>query len=120
MCGRRSESAYVADMLQACERMLVFASGVSDEDLMRHDRPHRGAVLHELIVLGEAAKHVSDSRRTMMPAIPWADMTGMRDKLVHYYHGVDELLVVNAVRTSVPAILPLLRTMLAEMDVAHE
>ncbi|MBW6468761.1 MAG: hypothetical protein K0B85_06345 [Coriobacteriia bacterium] len=44
----------------------------------------------------------------------------MRDKLVHYYHGVDELLVVNAVRTSVPAILPLLRTMLAEMDAAQE
>lgn len=107
-------------MIQACERMLVFASGVTDDELLRHDRPHWGAVLHELIVLGEAAKHVSEPRRTKMPAIPWADMTGMRDKLVHYYHGVDELVVVDAVRTSVPTILPVLRTMLVEMDATGE
>jgi uncharacterized protein with HEPN domain len=116
VCGRRSDTAYVADMVQACERMLVFASGVSDDELMRHDRPHRGAVLHELIVLGEAAKHVDESRRAKVPAIPWADITGMRDKLVHYYHGVDEVLVLSAVRTSVSPILPLLRAMLSEMD----
>ena len=116
MCGRRSETAYVADMVQACERILVFASGVSDDELMRHDRPIRGAVLHELIVLGEAAKHVDERRAARFPDIPWADIAGMRDKLVHYYHGVDEVLVLSAVRSSVPTILPLLRAMLSEMD----
>jgi uncharacterized protein with HEPN domain len=44
----------------------------------------------------------------------------MRDKIVHNYFGLNEDVVVLAVRASVPAILPLLRTMLAEMDAAHE
>ena len=60
MCGRRSETAYVADMVQSCER-----------------------ILHELIILGEAAKHVDERRRARYKDVPWADISGMRDKLVH-------------------------------------
>ncbi len=103
-------------MVQACESIVVFAAGVSDSDLMHCDHPYRGAVLHELIVLGEAAKHVSKTRRAQSPDVPWADVCGMRDRLVHYYHGVDDVLVVNIVRTSVPAILSQLRTLLEKMD----
>jgi len=115
MCGRRNEIAYVADMAEACERIVVFASGRSDEDLLDREQPYRGAILHQLTILGEAAKHVDAERRSRWPEIPWADITGMRDKLVHYYMGIDERVVIGASRTSVPAILPQLRELLAEM-----
>ena len=120
MCGRRSETAYVADMVEACERMLVFASGLSDAELIARDHPHRGAVLHQLTILGEAARYVTEESRQRWEDIPWADIVGMRDMLVHYYHGLDDLLIVGAVRTSVPAILPQLREMLAEIDALGE
>ena len=116
MCGRRNEIAYVADMVEACERVMVFASGRSDEDLLNREQPYRGAILHQLTILGEAAKHIDADRRSRWSDIPWADIAGMRDKLVHYYQGIDERIVIGVSRTSVPAILWQLREMLAEMD----
>ena len=52
MCGRRSEAVYIADMVSACERMLVFASGRQPVELLAETLPHRGAILHELVILG--------------------------------------------------------------------
>ena len=120
MCGHRSEIAYVADMVEACERVLVFASGWSDSELVERDLPHRGAILHQLTILGEAAKYVTEATRERWTDIPWADIVGMRDKLVHYYHGLDDALLLGTVRASVPALLPQLGEMLAEMDAQNE
>lgn len=116
MCGRRSEVAYVADMVAACERMLVFASGKRTEDMLDEGLPYRGALLHQLIVLGEAARCITTERREQWADIPWQDMVGMRDKLVHYYHGIDDALVLHALRVAVPRVLPQLREMLAALD----
>ena len=120
MCGRKNETAYLADMVEACERVIVFASGVADDDLMDRSAPLRGAVLHQLTILGEAAKYIDDERRLVWPTIPWADMTGMRDKLVHYYKGIDDEMVCLTIRTSIPEVLPQLRSMLAEMDAERD
>jgi len=94
----------------------MFASGLSDLEMMEQDHPHRGAILHQLTILGEAAKYVTEERREHWSGIPWADIVGMRDRLVHYYQGLDDALAIGAVRISVPALLPQLREMLAEMD----
>jgi uncharacterized protein with HEPN domain len=116
MCGRRSEAAYVADMVAACERMLVFASGRPTQDILDECLPYRGAILHQLIVLGEAARYITIERRQQWVDIPWQDIVGMRDKLVHYYHGIDDTLVLHALRAAVPRVLPQLREMLVILD----
>jgi uncharacterized protein with HEPN domain len=103
-------------MVEACERIILFSAGLTDAALMNREFPQRGAVLHQFVVLGEAAKHVGQPYRLAWPGIPWADITGMRDKLVHYYMGIDDAVVLDAVRTSVPAVLPQLRAMLKVMD----
>lgn len=71
MCGRRSEAVYIADMVSACERMLVFASGRQPDELLAETLPHRGAILHELVILGEAARYVTPERRAQ-----WATFRG--------------------------------------------
>jgi len=116
MCGRRSEAVYIADMVSACERMLVFASGRQPDELLAETLPHRGAILHELVILGEAARYVTPERRAQWGDIPWQDIVGMRDKLVHYYHGIDDVLVLHALDVAVPSVLPQLRRMLEDMD----
>ena len=116
MCGRRDEVTYLKDMTVACERILVFSAGVSDADLMTQELPHRGAVLHQLITLGEAVKHVSVATAGANPGIPWTDIARLRDKLVHYYHGLDDDLLLDVVRRSLPMILPKLRALLVELE----
>ena len=116
MCGRRDEVSYLLDMVAACERIIIFSAGVSDADLMALELPHRGAVLHQLIVLGEATKHVSAETAAMRIDVPWADIARLRDKLVHYYHGLDDGLLLDVIRRNIPDILPKLRALRNELE----
>ena len=47
------------------------------------------AVVGQFEIIGEAAKNLSPERRSLSPGVPWKDMAGMRDKLIHQYFGVD-------------------------------
>lgn len=116
MSGERDLGSYAVDMIEACERIILFARGVTDAELVDESRPTCGAVLHYLMVLGEAAKQVPDEWQQRHGEIPWKRIAGMRDKIAHYYFGLDARTVILTVRTSVPAILPQLRAMLEAMD----
>jgi uncharacterized protein with HEPN domain len=118
--GERDIGTHVQDMVEACERIIMFADGVSDVALLDQEAPVRGGVLYNLMILGEASKHVPEEWVARHSHIPWRRIAGMRDKIVHNYFGLNEDVVVLAVRTSVPAILPLLRTMLSEMDAGDQ
>ena len=79
---------YAADILAAARLALSYVKGVSYQtfvdDTMRQD-----AVVRELLIIGEAAKRLSDEFKAAHPGIPWRQMAGMRDILVHAYDHVD-------------------------------
>jgi uncharacterized protein with HEPN domain len=102
-------------MIEACERIIVFSTDVPDTEVTGSGVVG-AAILHQLVVLGEAAKHVPQVMRTRRPAVPWEDIAGMRDMIVHYYFGLDEDIVRETVRSGVPAALPQLRSLLSEID----
>jgi uncharacterized protein with HEPN domain len=101
-------------MIGACERVLIFSAGVPDSELLSRELPYRGAILHELIVLGEAAKHISVETAAASPGIAWVNIARLRDKLVHYYHGLDNELLLDVIRKSAPELLPQLRALRGE------
>jgi uncharacterized protein with HEPN domain len=53
------------------------------------ERVLQDAVVRNLEIIGEATKRLSDSCRQKNPQIPWREMAGMRDVLIHAYYGVD-------------------------------
>ena len=75
----------MADSAAAIER---FLAGKSRPDLER-DEVLRAAVLHHLVIIGEAASRVSSLTRDKAPSIPWKAIASTRNHLVHGYFSVD-------------------------------
>lgn len=111
----RDEAANVADMLEACERVREYTAEL-DAAGLRGDRRTVDAVLRNLEVLGEAAKRVSISIRAGVPEIPWREIAGMRDVLIHDYFGVDLDIVCDVVLVKLPALRLALEKLLRQLD----
>ncbi|PKQ29009.1 MAG: hypothetical protein CVT60_07545 [Actinobacteria bacterium HGW-Actinobacteria-10] len=58
MSGKRDLGVYVEDMIEACEHIILFAQGESDAALMDVAEPTRGAIMHHLMIMGEATKQL--------------------------------------------------------------
>jgi uncharacterized protein with HEPN domain len=84
----REESMYLRDIAQSCEKIMRYAKGLTQTDLLRDDRTY-DAVVRNLELIGEAAKNLSDETKHQMPQIEWRKIAGLRDILAHAYFGVD-------------------------------
>jgi uncharacterized protein with HEPN domain len=80
------------------------------------DRKTISTVVRELEIAGEATKQIPASVRRKYPDIPWSDMAGMRDKLIHFYFGVDMEIVWKTVNARIPELEPLIENVLKELE----
>ena len=71
---------------------------------MDTDQKFRYAVQYCLLVVGEAAAHVSESTRDKLPNVPWRAMVGMRNWLVHGYAGIRAQTVWDTATKDLPAL----------------
>ncbi len=111
---RRDEESII-DMLVAAERIDEYLRGI-DFDLFAANSEKQSAVLHQLMVIGEAAKRLSPDFRRDNPGIPWSGMAGMRDRLIHAYDEIDLKLVWEAVTQVLPSVVECLRGLSPEEE----
>ena len=97
----RDYRLYLNDILAAIERIEVFVQGM-DIDAFKADDKTASAVIRKLEIIGEAAKGVPVEIRSKYPHIPWKEMAGMRDKLIHFYFGIDYDLIWATVKRRLP------------------
>lgn len=100
----RHDESYLLDMLVAARRAARFAEGLTYEGFLRSDL-HQNGILKVLEIIGEAASRVSAETRTAHPDVPWPDIVGLRNRIVHAYFDVDLALVWNIVRNNVPGLI---------------
>lgn len=105
----RSDEDRIRDIIEASERIAHHIKGLDRAAFGTNDTVMR-AVLFDIAVIGEAAKGISDATRRRFAGVPWSEMTGMRDVLVHQYFGIDADVVWNAATVSVPAVMSALRS----------
>lgn len=78
------------------------------------------SLVRALEVVGEATKRVPASVRALDAAIPWKEMAGMRDRLIHDYENVDVELLLITVRRRIPEVEPRLRALLNHLEAESE
>ncbi len=79
--------------------------GDLDTSAFLDDLKTQSAILHQLLVLGEAVKRLSEGFRMSHSEVPWRMIAGMRDKLIHGYDDVDLDEVWKTVSTDIPHLI---------------
>jgi len=111
----RNIALYVKDILQNMEDAEDFIRGISYERFA-DDKKTLNAVLRSLEVIGEAAKHVPDEIREKYNDVPWREMAGMRDKVIHFYFGVDKEVIWFVVRDRIPVIKSMIMKIIEDLE----
>ncbi len=111
--SKRGDLEFLIDMLEACNRIMEFTSEMTYEDFLR-DRKTQDAVLRNIEILGEAVKRISVDLKEKYRDVEWKKVMGMRDRLIHFYFGVNLDIVWDVVRNKVPALRERLLKILAE------
>lgn len=96
----KDDLLYLRHILEAIDRIQAYTAGGPDD--FRGDLKTQDAVVRNLQIIGEAAKKVSKEKRTAHPDVPWREMTGMRDRVVHDYFGVSLDIVWDVVQNHLP------------------
>jgi len=99
-----SDDANLLDMVSAARSAIDFAVGM-DRLQFLDDEKTQSAVIHQLLVMGEAVKRLSPDFRSAHPELPWKMIAGMRDKLVHEYDDVDLDEVWETLKRDVPSVI---------------
>ena len=106
----RDDTAYLLDMLLAARDAVSFAEGMSYADFAR-DRRTQLSILKSVEIVGEAASRLSEDTRRAHPSIPWPEVIGMRNRLVHVYFNIDLPLVGDTVCNDLPGLIAQLETL---------
>ena len=99
----RNYRLYLKDILSAMDSIEIFIEGMHFEEFCDDDKTS-SAVIRKLEIIGEAVKNIPDEIRQRHPSIPWREMAGMRDRLIHFYIGVDYKLVWKTVKKRLPTV----------------
>ena len=103
MRSQRQFVDYIQDILDAIEKVEQFTEGMDFKGFSVDDKTVF-AVIRALEVIGEASKRIPEDFRKLHPKIPWKQMAGMRDKVIHAYFGVDAEVVWSTVERDLPTL----------------
>jgi uncharacterized protein with HEPN domain len=103
------------DMAIAARRVLGYMENVSQEDFER-DLEKQDSITYRILILGEASKRLSAEFRESYPDIPWRQIAGMRNMLVHEYDQIDLEVLWDVVQNNIPNLLTRLDGILTQLD----
>ena len=99
----KSQRVFIEHMLDSISAIKEFSKNTSLNDLLS-SRIKQSAIVREIEIIGEAAKNISENLKKTHKEVPWRDIIGTRDRMIHQYFGVDMEVVWNIVKRDIPTL----------------
>ncbi len=101
--SKRNDNELIEDIKLAINRILTYTENMNYESFS-NDFKTQDAVIRNLEIIGEAAKLITENTKMRFPKIPWKDIAGTRDKLIHDYFGVNIDIVWEIIISDIPVL----------------
>jgi uncharacterized protein with HEPN domain len=103
---KRKESLYIKDIVEAIEKIEEFVGNISFEEMTLDDKT-ASAVVRKLEIIGEAVKQLTPDIKNQFQEIPWSSIAKTRDKIIHFYHGIDYEVIWKIIKEELPLLKPI-------------
>jgi len=97
----RGDREFILDMLEACNRIISYTKG-KDYNYFCHNALLQDAVVRNIEILGEAAKKISSQLKDRYPEVEWKQIARTRDKVIHFYFGIDVSIIWDIIQIDIP------------------
>ncbi|HMQ49204.1 MAG TPA: DUF86 domain-containing protein [Saprospiraceae bacterium] len=84
---KRDQIVFLEDIVDCIDKIEAYMYGLSEIEFEKNSEK-QDAVIRRIEIIGEAVKNISNEVKEKYPTIPWKEMAGMRDVLIHQYFGV--------------------------------
>lgn len=112
--SKRRDADLIQDILESINRINTYTENISFQEFS-DDFKSQDAVIRNLEILGEAVKLLSTETKEKYAQIPWKEMTGTRDRLIHDYFGVNIDIVWDIIKNELPQLIPVLNKISADL-----
>ncbi len=99
--NNKEDVIFIKHILESINAIDEFSKNMDKEELISN-RMKQSAIVREIEIIGEAIKNISDNLKEKYSSIPWKEIVGTRDKMIHHYFGVDLNIVWNIIKKDLP------------------
>jgi uncharacterized protein with HEPN domain len=116
---KREWKLFIQDIYDAMQYIQEFVGKMNRKEFLA-DEKTRSAVAFKIENIGEASKNIPRAIKAKYKDLPWTDMARMRDKITHFYFGIDYKIVWTVVNKELPAIEPAIAKILSDLKISKE